>query len=147
MGKRKVAAVFALAKLFCQAQKPLAVDVAHVIGDLLDAGDLNWNGPGRLAVSGLGLGAASCRRCLSDVLGEWPLGPRILCVTDGNGVDCCDAAGPASHRRDADGARLHRDCSIDLGDLLQLPVAPNALRLIFARAVPFVSSHLAVMRK
>jgi hypothetical protein len=40
LGKRlKVAAVFAVAKLFCQA--PLAVDVAHMISDLLDAGDLN----------------------------------------------------------------------------------------------------------
>jgi hypothetical protein len=71
LGKRvKVAAVFALAKLFCQAQKPLAVDVAHVIGDLLDAGDLNWNGPGRLAGSGLGLGAALPARRSSQAFAE-----------------------------------------------------------------------------
>jgi hypothetical protein len=36
----QVTAILALAELLRQAQQTLAVDIAHVIGDFLDAGDL-----------------------------------------------------------------------------------------------------------
>lgn len=41
VGQRfQVTAILALAELLRQAQQTLAVDIAHVIGDFLDAGDL-----------------------------------------------------------------------------------------------------------
>jgi ubiquinone/menaquinone biosynthesis C-methylase UbiE len=80
---------------------------------------MDWNGLGRLAGSGLGLGAAGGHRRPTDVLGERPLDPGILGVMDRNGADWRSAAGGASYRGDADNTRNRGDCSIDRGGFLQ----------------------------
>src|ERR1700730_4983745 len=80
---------------------------------------MDWSGLGRIAGSGLGLGAAGGHRRPADVLGERSLGPSILGVMDRNGADCRGAAGRASYRGNANDTRNRNDCRVDRGDLLQ----------------------------